>query len=160
MAELEILRTEVGPLEPVTPEAKAFIRRKQRIPDAFITAANGSLALSPDLQAVGQFSTEAVNDDTQYIDGLTPLLMNMLLAAQQLHQAIKKRKARLGTRAQKIYAVSRALALDGDAPEILSHVENMKRARKTINRPKAKGAEKPPSPPATIGVRGEGGAAA
>jgi hypothetical protein len=159
MAELEILRTEVGPLEPITPEAKAFIRRKQRIPETFITAANGSLALSPDLQAVGQFSTEEVNDDTQYIDGLTPLLMNMLLAVQQLHQSIKKRKARLGTRAQKIYAVSRALTLDADSPDILSHVENMKRALKT-NRPKAKAADKPPAPPTTIGVKAEGGAAA
>lgn len=156
---LETVRAGVPTLETVTPEAKAFIRRKRGVEQSFIAAAVGSLTLAEDLQGLGDLSTEETTDDAQFIDGLTPLMMNAVLLAQQLQLTIRARRARLATKAQKIYAFARAQALDRDAAKILPHLENMKRARK--RRATASNATSADTPlPATLQERGasEGGA--
>jgi hypothetical protein len=130
-AALDAFRAAIPNLESVTPGAKAFIKRKKRIPQPFVTAAVGSLALSPDLQGVKQFSPEESTDDTQFIEAITPLSMNVVMLGRELVLTVQAREARMATRAQKVYAVARGLALDRDPDALLPHLDNMKRALRT-----------------------------
>jgi hypothetical protein len=125
------VRAAVPALVPITPESKAFIRRKRDVSPVFVNAAVGSLLIAPDFQRLGDsLSGDGAIDDGQYIDGLRPLMMNVVLLGRQLEHTLKVREAELATKAQKAYAVARALAIDPQEAEIVWHVENMRRARR------------------------------
>ena len=126
-----------------TPATKDFVKRKRGIPARFVTAAVGSLQLSPELQAVRQLSAAASQDDAQFIEALTPVLMQLGVVFKGLQSTINVRKARLASGAQKIYAVAKGLAQDADGTAVAAHVENMRRA---LKRPRSAKSKQQPAP--------------
>ena len=123
--------------------SKDFVRKKRHIPARFVTAAVGSLQLSPELLAVKQLSPESSQDDAQFIEALTPVLMQLGVVFKGLQSTIDARKARLAAGAQKIYAVAKGLAQDADGTAVAAHVENMRRA---LKRPRSAKSKQQPAP--------------
>jgi hypothetical protein len=133
-----------------TPATKDFVKRKRSVPARFVTAAVGSLQLSPELQGVKQLNAAASQDDAQYVEALTPVLMQLGVVFKGLQATINTRKARLASGAQKIYAVAKGLAQDSDAAAVAAHVENMKRALRPRHSRKSKSQPAPAPTPAPV----------
>jgi hypothetical protein len=104
---------------------REFVRRKRRIPRAFVHRAVGALFGSSELHAVEVLDMAETMDDKQYIDAMQPVEQKLFGVWKRLRFTIQVREARLARKAQQIYGVARELARDRETSTIKLHVDEM-----------------------------------
>ena len=124
---LDQISTIIPQLEEAQLAVAKFTRGKLNIPERFCFTAIAAVEQLPDLQAVKRLDPIVGRDTLQFLEAFRTVRDKAGAFAKNLKFTFDSRKVALATEALQIYAVAKSLARDKRNPEILAHVENMKR---------------------------------
>jgi len=141
-----VLAAKLPKLDLPHPLTLPLSRRHRNVPTNFAKAVADMVALSPDLQAITQYSLEDNKADQQQIDGLTSIDQEITTFQKAIRFALALKKSKTNTAAVQMQTFANALSQDPDYAHILPLVETMKEARKSG---KAKAKSQPQSPSGT-----------
>ncbi len=109
------------------PATKAFVRRRQNVPIAFIATAIAAVDANPELQGIPGFDVTDARDSLQYIDAFRPMVDLLSAAKENLAFNIESRRANAGDGALQLYAVAKGIARSPRTTTVASHVSNLRR---------------------------------
>lgn len=139
---LAALMSEIPKIQPDERRTKAFIRTHIGIPRDFVTGVVVAVEINRELAGMGRMNLPAAFTARHLRDALSGIVLNLLVAANQMQELIDTKEALVAADALSVYSVAQEMAKRTGNTYLRRFVADMKKALGRRGRPRKTGAAK------------------